>query len=361
METSYQIAENLISSSPSTRYQGSKRRVLPWLYESFKQLKFETALDAFGGTASVSYLLKLMGKTVTFNDMLLSNYQTGLALIENNTVTLEERDLDFVLCDNGFKYTSFIQQTFKGIYYTDEENNWLDRVSFNIQMLSLQYTGDTLQKKRALAYHSLFQACLCKRPFNLFHRKNLYLRTAEVKRSFGNKKMWDAEFSYLFTRFAREVSTKVFSNGKANLAMCQDILRLADREYDLVYLDPPYLRLGANHPIDYYSLYHFLEGLCDYEHWSSSIDWTRENRSLLQRKNEWQAHPLEENFVRIFEKFRNSILVISYGKPGTPSIETIVQLLGRFKNHISTAEQPYAYRLNRNNQSGLHEVLIVGW
>ena len=78
----------IISRVPTTRYQGSKRRILPWIYQNIKSLKFDTVLDGFGGTGSVSYLFKMMGKRVTFNDVLHSNYQTGVAFIENNNVIL---------------------------------------------------------------------------------------------------------------------------------------------------------------------------------------------------------------------------------------------------------------------------------
>lgn len=74
---------------PTTRFQGSKRKVLPWLYEVFSQLEFESALDLFGGSATVSYLLKQMGKRVVCNDLLHWNYLTALALIENDFVTLK--------------------------------------------------------------------------------------------------------------------------------------------------------------------------------------------------------------------------------------------------------------------------------
>ena len=47
---------------PSTRYQGSKRKITPWLWDCFRELDFSSALDVFGGTGSVSFLLKKMGK-----------------------------------------------------------------------------------------------------------------------------------------------------------------------------------------------------------------------------------------------------------------------------------------------------------
>ena len=351
---------NILRAAPSTRYQGSKRRILPWIFENLKDLEFESVLDGFGGTGSVSYLFKLMGKSVTFNDVLLSAYQTGVALIENGSVKLDQSDIDFLLRENGFKYPSFIRETFKDIYYIDSENKWLDTIAFNIKMLSQFYVGNRLQKKRALAYHALFQACLCKRPFNLFHRKNLYLRTASTKRSFGNKTTWDTDFPSLFLRFADELSKKVFSNGKGNKGMCRDIMDIHSKGFDLVYLDPPYTRPSASHPKDYYALYHFLEGIIDYENWASRIDWSTPNRRLLKRNTGWENHSLEKNFEYLFERFHDSIIVVSYGHPGNPSISRIEQLLKRFKFEVTVTKKEYTYMLNHRNGEGMYEVLIIG-
>ncbi len=67
---------------PSTRYQGSKRKLLPWIYENIKDIKFESALDLFGGSGNVGYLFKKMGKSTTYNDCLKFNYLIGKAIIE---------------------------------------------------------------------------------------------------------------------------------------------------------------------------------------------------------------------------------------------------------------------------------------
>jgi adenine-specific DNA-methyltransferase len=53
---------------PTTRYQGSKRKLLLWLYKHISPLNFKSVLDVFGGTACVSYLFKIMDKQVTYND-----------------------------------------------------------------------------------------------------------------------------------------------------------------------------------------------------------------------------------------------------------------------------------------------------
>ena len=53
---------------PSTRFQGSKLKIINWIWDSIKDLKFDTALDAFGGAGSVAFMLKQNGKSVTYND-----------------------------------------------------------------------------------------------------------------------------------------------------------------------------------------------------------------------------------------------------------------------------------------------------
>ena len=73
---------------PSTRFQGSKLKIVDWIWDAIEDLSFDTALDAFGGTGSVAYLLKSKGKQVTYNDILKFNWYIGTALIENDQVRL---------------------------------------------------------------------------------------------------------------------------------------------------------------------------------------------------------------------------------------------------------------------------------
>ena len=51
---------------PKTRYQGSKAKLTNWIWDKISGLDFETALDAFGGTGTISYRLKQENKRVTY-------------------------------------------------------------------------------------------------------------------------------------------------------------------------------------------------------------------------------------------------------------------------------------------------------
>lgn len=72
------------------------------------------------------------------------------------------------------------------------------------------YEGKRLVYKKAIAYNALFQSCLAKRPYNLFHRKNLEMRTRDVVRGFGNKATWDRPFSEHFRTFVNEIINQYF-------------------------------------------------------------------------------------------------------------------------------------------------------
>lgn len=337
---------------PSTRFQGSKLKIKEWIWDSIKDLKFDTALDAFGGTGSVALMLKQKGKIVTYNDVLKFNWFIGLAIIENDSVKLSDDDIEFLFIEQpNINYPTFIQDTFKNIYYTDEENKWIDRVVTNISLIR-----DPI--KKALGYFALFQACISKRPFNLFHRKNLYLRQSEVKRNFGNKSTWDTPFEIHFIKFVNQVNNAVFSNGKKNNALNCDALKI-DNKYDLVYIDTPYIsKSGVG--TDYHNFYHFLEGLVNYSDWNNHIDYKTKNRRLSVQDCSWtDKKRIHDSFNELFNRFKDSILVVSYRSDGIPSVEELETILKKYKGNVREVKRMnYKYALSNNHSE---EVLLIGY
>ncbi len=341
-----------LSSFPATRYQGSKRKLLDWIWQHLRDLPFETALDAFGGTGSAAYLLKAAGKRVTYNDLLPFNHQVGSALIENDDCHLRPADVDRLVARHpAVGYDDFIKRTFGGIYFTDEENRWLDVVAQNIARLRHRY-------RRALAYYALYQACIAKRPYNLFHRKNLYMRTAQVKRGFGNKAAWDRPFEDHFRTFAAQANAAVIDAAQSCRALNLDALDVPG-DYDLVYIDPPYVS-ARNVGVDYHGFYHFLDGLTDYRGWPGRVDYASKHRRLLPVASPWsRAETNLDAFARVFARFAASILVVSYRSDGQPGPAQLAALLRQFKPKVRVVTaQPYQYVLSTNRAS--REVLFIG-
>jgi len=336
---------------PSTRFQGSKLKIVDWIWEAVKDLDFDTALDAFGGTGSVGYMLKHKDKAATYNDILKFDWLIGLALIENDTTKLSEKDVDFLVkTHRNIEYPTFVFDTFEDIYFTDEENRWIDMAVTNINLLDDDY-------KKALAFFALFQACIIKRPFNLFHRKNLYLRFSDVERNFGNKTTWDTPFEVHFRQFVAEANQAVFSNGRQNKALNLDVFDI-EGQYDLVYIDTPYIsQKGVG--VDYFGFYHFLEGLVNYSKWPEMIDYKTKHKRLKGDGSVWtDKSKIASAFDRLFKKFKDSIIVVSYRSDGIPSVNELVALLKRYKPNVEELKRKnYKYVLSTNNSE---EVLLIG-
>lgn len=339
---------------PPTRYQGSKRRFGGWLWSKMAPLDFETVLDAFGGTGSMAYTFKSAGKRVTYNDILRSNEQIAIALIENDRTRMSETRVKQIVGAEGDgaarrSKSTFIADTFRGIYFTDDENHWLDRVQGRIRGLPDRH-------ERAIGWYALFQSALAKRPYNLFHRRNLYMRTASVKRSFGNKRTWDRPFEEHFVRFIRGANDAVIDGPGSCTVIRGDALAVPG-EFDLVYIDPPYVS-GRGVGVDYAHFYHFLEGILDYDNWAARIDWSSPHRRLLPAASPWiDARKIASAFEALFDRYKRSTLAISYRSDGIPSIAEMVHTLrraGRKPEVLRHAPRPYALSTNRSSK----EVLI---
>ena len=348
----FDLAEiEVVPKFPTTRYQGSKQKYADWIWHCIQYIPFETVLDPFGGTGCIAHRLKQEGKTVTYNDILKFNSIIGKALIENDKEKITQDDLSFLLCKHAtISYPNFIEETFPDIYFTDEENRWLDMVITNIRHIRNEY-------KRAIAYFALFQSCIIKRPYNLFHRKNLYVRIQDVERSFGNKTTWDTPFVTHYKNFIEEANNAVFSNGKTNISLNFNVFDLSNN-YDLIYIDTPYVsEKGVG--VDYLDFYHFLEGIVNYDKWNGLIDEKSKHKRFKLNGSDWTSHQkIAHSFERLIKQFKDSTLVISYRSDGIPCIDKIASVLEVNNKSVSIYEsREMKYVLSTKKST---EVLIVG-
>lgn len=342
---------NSRASFPDTRYQGSKSRLIPFLESEFSRLSFDTALDIFGGTGVVSHLLKRMGKAVTINDILKSNHAVGRALIENSHASVANDEVEWLCSHIPSEFPTFINDTFSGIYFTDEENLWLDRVLNNLN----QIRG----YKKDMLFFGLMQACMAKRPYNLFHRANLYMRKADVVRSFGNKSTWDKPFRDHMTRYCQEANLAVFDNDHECHSLNKDCFDIAKSDFDLVYFDPPYVSpKGVG--VDYRGFYHFLEGMLHYEDWGNNIDWASKHLRLKPQHSPW-TRPKEflPAMKRLWAMFPDSTLVMSYRSPGQPSVEQLKAAMLEVRRNVQMKQTSLKYALSGRGIKST-EILLIG-
>lgn len=337
---------------PLTRYYGSKRRLIDWMVSHFKQYEFHTALDVFGGTSTVSLALKNLGKQVTYNDILESNRVAATALLSNQPCLTSQEDLEDFF-SKVIPARGFVSKHFHGIYYTAEENNWLDGA-----LSELSKVENTLKKYEIL--YCLMQACLQKRPFNLFHRKNLHLRENNTRDTkFGNWATWERPFSVLMRRALGEITkARQLTEFDPIILPCTDAISIPSG-FDFVYLDPPYVPLKKQ-DISYMDRYHFLEGLCNPEQWKDRIDLAKINRSIPSPDNmsKWTSKKqFKDHLFALIEKHKNSTVCLSYVHDAYPDVQEIKSFFSGIFRHTVLLEQDMPHALSKKTKK---EVILIG-
>lgn len=339
---------------PVTRYYGSKRKLVDKIWDVLaeRHLEFNSFLDVFGGTGIMSYNMARHGKNVIYNDIFSFNCKIAEALLATPCGTFTSQDaLSLLQTVENRDYKHYIEEIFRGIYYKNEENKAIDTVVQNIAYLP--------QITQASAYYVLFQSCLIKRPFNLFHRRNLNLRENHTESSFGNYVTWEKSFDTLFKQFADELNQFQFAE-VPNVVVVNHSALECPYTADVVYVDTPYFNKKQG-GLSYHSRYHFLEGLVFYEDIPNNVNYNKANREIEIHKN--SEFETRSNYMadlnELLGHYPNSTILMSYTSEGYPSIEELETLLRQHKDHVETIYfGKYSFALNRSNKDR-QEVLFI--
>jgi hypothetical protein len=94
--------------------------------------------------------------------------------------------------------------------------------------------------------------------------------------------------------------------------------------------------------------------------WGQHIDHRSEHRRLKPQPSEWSdKNRIHTAFARPFERFRDSIIVVSYRSDGIPSESELASLLGRHKRAVRVEHVgQYKYVLSTDSES--EEIILVG-
>jgi adenine-specific DNA-methyltransferase len=338
-----------LSPFPTTRYYGSKRRQTDWLREELGRLEGCTALDAFGGTGVVSHLLSQLGWDVTYNDVFQFNTISARALFSSTTVQLTAADVASILRAVQPR-PGFIHATFANLYFTDEENAWLDGF-----MTALAHVEPACKD---LLLHCLFQACLKKRPYNLFHRANLNLRKSRVQVKFGNRTTWEKSFAeHILSTFEEVRRMQRGWGGTVRVTAGQSAEEIG-AGYDFVYVDPPYFK-RTRATDSYLSRYHFLEGLARYEEWPRMLDvGDRLRRIEASTVSEWTDKRLFLlNIAALIQTHRKAKFALSYVSGEHPSEQELFALFCDSFSRVRLSRRAYSRALSKQK---FFELLLIG-
>lgn len=340
---------------PATRYQGSKRKMLPALKEVFERIQFNSCVDLFSGTGTVTLLFRLLGKRTISNDFLAFNRSCASLFQSVTRDALASSDhaerLTWLIREAPIEHR-YVQHHYAGIFFLDSENEEIDRFTQNIDSIEEPF--------RSLYIYSFGQALLKKRPYNLFHRANLGMRTKDVKRSFGNAVTWetpaiehaiDAIAELRKFPFAQPVAGSTVMGVNTN-----DVTKIPN-DVDLVYMDPPYVN-ARGLGVDYSDFYGFLEGLCDRSSFEAH-DASYPHKPIAKQYSSWlKADSALFELSQIRDWFRSSTLVMSYRSDGMPDLSQIVDTLSGGGRSVEVLNAGgYKYALSQSKTSD--EVIVI--
>ena len=345
----FKILHDQMDFFPSTRFMGSKSKLLDFIWDNVKHFDANSVLDAFSGSGVVGYMFKTKGKKVHSNDILQYSSNIAKALIENNESIIDNEDLA-ILLGRSIKTNGFIRDTFRGLYFTEKENLFLEQVWHRMEFLSNPV-------KRALALSALARACIKKRPRGIF--------TYTGDRYDDGRKDLRTTIEEHFINAVSVYNKAVFDNGQKNSGTCGDIFALKNRNFDLVYMDPPYFSTRSDN--DYLRRYHFVEGLASY--WQDvEIQTSTKTKKIKKYKTQFDSkNSVYDAFSKLFAMFPRSILVISYSSNSLPTKEEMIGILNQYRKNVVIKELDHKYSFgNQNhkigdNRNSVKEYLFIAY
>jgi DNA adenine methylase/adenine-specific DNA-methyltransferase len=153
----------------------------------------------------------------------------------------------------------------------------------------------------------------------------------------------------------------VFDNGRRNVALNRDVFAVDPRGLDLVYLDPPYVPRADDNC--YVKRYHFLEGLACYWEGRPVLLHTRVRKIAKPFTPFSYRRTAVAAFEGLFERYRRSILALSYSSNGFPDLGALVAMMKRHKSRVDVHEREHRYHFGtheRVRRAKAREYLLVG-
>lgn len=344
------MQQELVTRFPTTRFYGSKRRQVEWIRDSVASLKTGNVLDLFGGTATTSLLFRSLGHHVIFNDALEFNRVCARALSKRPR-GFGRKDLDD-FCNSIEPKRGFVAKTFDRRFYRRNENMWLDGAIDAISLIGNSHHRD-------IVYYCLIQACLMKRPFNLFHRANLYLRQNFTSSSFGNKTTWETPFSIHMRKAYSELEL-AWGISCGGLRVVKDEGEIDSGSVDIVYLDPPYIPSSKKSIESYIFRYHFLEGLVRPEEWPAMVDMASPIRCFKPEyfPREWvREEQIIEGLRELIDVYGNASFVMSYAAGASPDVARIRRIFRKEFSSEQVFRKKYGAALSKTQRE---ELLFIG-
>lgn len=359
--------KNSFFSSHLITYIGNKRRLLPFLYKSFLEIKKRLGkerliiLDGFAGSGSSARLLKAFASELHVNDLedysetvnkayLTNKSDVDLKKLEEYINWLNKNKLNLKSKEPGFIEKNYAPKNDNDIkngervFYTNINAKIIDNIRRLIDEIPEPYKS----------------LCLA----SLITRASVNNNTSGVFKGFHKKDgvgHFGGKGENALVRIKQEISLDVpiFSDFECKVYVHkQDTNKLVKDEklpiFDLVYYDPPY----NQHPYgsNYFMLNIINEGKArEIQDGVSGIskDW---NKSVYNKRN-----VAEQAMDKLLSETKAKFIAISYNDEGIIPIESFKSILSKY-GKWELMEQDYnTYRGSRNLRDRSIKVKELLW
>lgn len=339
---------NQVDSFPATRFMGSKQNLLRDIWSVASGFKFNSVLDLFSGSGVVGYMFKAQNKQVISNDYMAFSSCLAKSMIENNQYKLSSEELD-MLCAPNPKADHFVTETFRDLYFSEEDNMFIDKVRANIQGIKNEY-------KKSIAQSALVRACLKKRPRGIF--------TYTGYRYDDGRRDLMLSLQEQFIEAIHQINGAVFDNGRENKVRNGDAMDIRLKA-DLVYIDPPYFSPLSDN--EYVRRYHFLEGLV--RDWKGvEMQWHTKTKKFKNYPTPFSTEKgAYDAFDLLFRRHKDSIILVSYSSNSLPTKDDMLKIMSKHKSHVEVIEIDHRYSVGNQghkvgeNKNEVKEYLFVGF
>lgn len=302
-------------------YIGSKKKLLPFIYESIQEntenFNDKIFCDVFAGTGIVGRFFKDKAKQVISNDLEFYSYVLLKNYIENTgeyKIPFEKKQIE------GFIYNNYCMGSgSERMYFSDENGKYIDGIRKEIE----RYKND--EKLYFFLLTSLLESA------------DKVANTASVYGAFLKKIKKSASKTIDFKAYQPEA-------GKAGVVYNEDANALIRKiSGDILYLDPPY------NSRQYGSNYHMLNTIARNEEFkpAGKTGLPSYNKSLYSKKRE-----AESSFEDLIQKSDFEHIYISYNNEGIIPLkrfEDILKQFGEYKLYLYDGYQRFKADSNRNN------------
>lgn len=283
-------------------YIGSKKTLLPFIYETIKNnsndLKNKIFCDLFSGTSIISSFFKDKTKKIISNDLEYYSFVLSRNYIQNNDLF----EIPFVSCQKeDFIYNNYcLGSGSERMYFSDENGKFIDGIREQIE----QYKNN----------ENLYYFLLC----SLIESADKVANTASVYGAFLKKIKKTAGEKIKFIPYQPSCGNKgdVYQEDANTL--------IKNIKGDILYLDPPY------NTRQYGSNYHILNTIAFYKEFKPA---GKTGLPLYNKSKYSSKVNAEETFEDLIHNANFQDIYISYNNEGIINMNRFKNILEKYGNY----------------------------